>query len=176
MPPVSRPDSLSRRLCSTDDSTDLGSHWHAVSCAGLLAIKHANERDSSVTPAFGSLQKTYSYIHADTEGNAAAAVSSYRTLRNGSVVGVVGPATSAIATTVATVGGLDLLPIISHWASAPSLADKDSYPYFGRTFPSDDTRAPRMLEALRLFNFTVGVAGLEPRQQRCVRSSPKSSH
>ena len=133
-----------------------------MSCAGLLAIKHANDRDSSVVPAFASLQGSYAYISTDTEGNSVAAVSAYRTLRNGSVVGIVGPSTSSVATTVATVGGLDSLPMLSQWASAPELADKTSYPYFGRTWPSDDTRAPRVIEALRLFNFTVAVAGLEP--------------
>ena len=34
------------------------------------------------------------------------------------------------------------------------MANKDNYPYFGRTFPSDTTLAPRVIETLNLFNLT----------------------
>ena len=55
---------------------------------------------------------------------------------------------------MATVGGIDQLPTVSYWSSSPAMANKANYPYFGRTFPSDTTRAPRVIETMNLFNLT----------------------
>ena len=125
-----------------------------MNCAGLLAIKHANHRDTSVVSAFGSLTKNYSHVSTDSGSAQNETMSAYITLKTAGAVGIVGPAMSGLSVPVATVGGLDALPSMSYWSSSPTLANKEAYPYFARTFPSDDLRAPLILETLVYFNFT----------------------
>eukprot|EP00966_Prymnesium_polylepis_P119322 2757579-Prymnesium_polylepis.2 len=109
-------------------------------------------------------------------------MSAYLALRTAGVVGIVGPAMSSLSVPVATVGGLDMLPSLSYWSSSPTLADKEAYPFFARTFPSDDMRAPLILEALTHFNFTnfavIHVSIRLPHPQDRLKSAPHtlSSH
>ncbi|XP_021930539.1 metabotropic glutamate receptor 3-like isoform X2 [Zootermopsis nevadensis] len=70
------------------------------------------------------------------------------------VVAVIGAQSSSVTIQVATMLRLFRIPQISYMATSPSLSDRDRFPYFFRTVPSDVNQAHAMLEILRKFNWT----------------------
>eukprot|EP00966_Prymnesium_polylepis_P242851 5616302-Prymnesium_polylepis.1 len=128
--------------------------WHGIACAGLMAVRHANERNGSVVPAFAALRKNFSAISTDSGSNSLSSVAAYRECKAAGARAIVGPAISATNVYVATLGGLDELVNLGFWTSSPTLADKAAYPYFGRSYPSDALRAPIFVQTLCLFNFS----------------------
>ena len=119
-----------------------------------MAIKHANERDGTIVAPFTQLRKNYSAVSTNSGSSKLTSIASYRTCRDAGARAIVGPAISATNEYVALLAGLDDMPNLAYWSSSPTLSDKTTYPYFGRPYPSDKTRAPKVIETLRLFNLT----------------------
>ncbi|MEC8041088.1 MAG: hypothetical protein VX181_10330, partial [Pseudomonadota bacterium] len=46
-----------------------------------------------------------------------------------------------VSAAVASAARLDRLPQVSHWSTAPSLSNKQRYPYFARVINSDSVTA-----------------------------------
>ncbi|XP_063223733.1 metabotropic glutamate receptor 3-like [Bacillus rossius redtenbacheri] len=70
------------------------------------------------------------------------------------VVAVVGAQSSSVTVQVATMLQLFKVPQVSYMATSPALSNKERFPYFFRTVPSDINRAHAMLEILGKFNWT----------------------
>ncbi|XP_068084328.1 metabotropic glutamate receptor 3 [Anabrus simplex] len=70
------------------------------------------------------------------------------------VVAVIGAQSSSVTIQVATMLRLFRIPQVSYMSTSPSLSNKDRFPYFFRTVPSDINQAHAMLEILRQFNWT----------------------
>eukprot|EP00966_Prymnesium_polylepis_P225956 5226484-Prymnesium_polylepis.1 len=86
----------------TSGGSELSSYWQGVNCAGLLAIKHANARNTSVVPQFASLTRNFTYVSTDSATSTGPSVTAYGQCRDGGAVGIVGPAISATSVSVAT--------------------------------------------------------------------------
>ncbi|XP_076162365.1 metabotropic glutamate receptor 4 [Ptiloglossa arizonensis] len=70
------------------------------------------------------------------------------------VAAVLGPQSSSATIQVASVLALFSVPQISHMATTPFLSNKERFPRFFRTVPSDVNQARAMLEILRRFEWT----------------------
>ncbi|KAL1498902.1 hypothetical protein AB1Y20_013424 [Prymnesium parvum] len=128
--------------------------WDKVTCAGLMAIKHANERDGTIVAAFANLSKRYISISTDSESVEKGTIMGYRTCKAAGVKGIVGPARSATNIQAGYLGALDKLVSIGTWTSSPILSDTATFPYLARVFHSDTIRAARMVETIEYFNWT----------------------
>ena len=53
------------------------------------------------------------------------------------IVGIVGPQTSPVSVQIASLGRLFQVPQVSYLATSVSLSNREKYPYFFRTVPSD---------------------------------------
>ena len=82
----------------------------------------------------------------------------YRGAAAQGAVAIAGPARSEVSRTVAQLAGVDQIPLLSFWASSPTLSDTATYPYFGRTYPSDEMLAYTLLELWEEFGWrSIGV-------------------
>ncbi|XP_063988055.1 metabotropic glutamate receptor 6-like [Diachasmimorpha longicaudata] len=70
------------------------------------------------------------------------------------VVAVLAAQSSSITLQVASMLRLFTVPQISYMATTPSLSNKERYPHFYRTVPSDLNQAHAMLEILKRFGWT----------------------
>ena len=112
--------------------------WQQLTCAALLAAKHASAGDGSVVPELGALADLdLGLLVRDTNFSHHRTITAYRELRAAGVHALVGSARSATSTTVARLAAVDKLPQVSYWSSSPGLSDKDDFPFFARTYPSD---------------------------------------
>jgi hypothetical protein len=134
---------------SNSDGGWLGPYWDGVSCAAVLAVRHANTRNGSVVPDLARLTRTnINAYHRDTGSVPFSGIGSYRQLVWRGAHAVVGAARSAVSTPLAQLGAVDEMPMMSYWSSSPSLSDKSIYSHFARTFPSDNEAGTRMCAAL----------------------------
>ena len=60
---------------------------------------------------------------------------------NGQVSAVLGPTFSSVAKPTALMASAEQVPMLSYYASSAELSDNVTYPFFTRTYPSDDTAA-----------------------------------
>ena len=60
---------------------------------------------------------------------------------NGHVSAVLGPTFSSVAKPTALMASAEQVPMLSYYASSPELSNNVVYPFFTRTYPSDDTAA-----------------------------------
>ncbi|XP_051874576.1 vomeronasal type-2 receptor 1-like [Pristis pectinata] len=82
----------------------------------------------------------------------------YQCQLNSTLAAVVGASTSAISTAMATVLGIYRYPQISYFSSIPSLSDKDKFPSFFRTMPSDIFQSKVLVNLIKHFGWKwVGV-------------------
>ena len=111
-------------------------------CATLLAVHHLNDNNNSVVtdlaslfpPAAGHRIESFPYNSAY---NKVDSVKSYRAALAQGAHGIVGAARSSSSIPVAMLAGIDAMPQVSSSSSSPSLSNKDDYPFFARTYPSD---------------------------------------
>ena len=120
----------------------LGVNFFSLTCAARLAVEHVNSRDESVVPGLGQMVHNLSrieaaYFDSGFDENIAHRAYNEMNLRGG-VDAMVGAARSVSSKAIATLGKLDQIPQCSFWSSAAELSDKLLYPYFGRTYPSDE--------------------------------------
>ncbi|XP_059490999.1 metabotropic glutamate receptor 2-like [Neocloeon triangulifer] len=69
------------------------------------------------------------------------------------IVAVIGGQSSSVSIQVATLLKLFGVPQISYLSTSPALSNKEKFPYFFRTVPSDVNQAHAMLEILRHFKW-----------------------
>ncbi|NWW75456.1 TS1R1 protein, partial [Climacteris rufus] len=96
-------------------------------------------------------------------------------------VAVIGPDSTQLALTTASILGLFLVPEISYEASVETLSLKRLYPSFLRTIPSDGQQVTAILQLLQYFRWTwvvlvgsdntYGAAGLDALQKLLTESN-----
>ncbi|CAF5078501.1 unnamed protein product, partial [Rotaria sp. Silwood1] len=70
------------------------------------------------------------------------------------IVGIVGPAYSRESPIIADFGERVGIPVISYAATDPELSDRNAYPAFYRTVPSDNAAATAIVKLFIRFNWT----------------------
>lgn len=132
----------------------LGTAWQAVNAMGFAAIADFNNRDGSSVPQFsalGSCDKQILPQVSDTQSSGAVAFDTTIAFnfpqndtchpdRAQTPVAIVGPCLSATSRVMARAPGASLLNV-AHWASNVALSDASSFPYYGRSYPTDDAFA-----------------------------------
>jgi ABC-type branched-subunit amino acid transport system substrate-binding protein len=122
-----------------------------------LAIKHFNERDGRIIPQFASKSCNVSINlleYVDDQGSPAPATKRLVAVHNTQPVNVIiGPVRSTVAQPVSVTANALEIPVLSHWATSPDLANKQIYQYFSRTCPSDDSRGVLLAELVVQFGF-----------------------
>ena len=143
--------------------TSRGLEWFTGPTASLaavfpIAIKHFNERDGRIIPQFAS--RTCSNLtidlleYVDDQGSPAPATQRLVAVQNKHPIDVIiGPVRSVVAQPIAVTASALKIPVVSHWATIPDLANKQTYPYFSRTCPSDDARAVLLVDLLVNFGY-----------------------
>ena len=132
---------------TSGDGGDMGDYWRAVAAGGLLAVKHFNERNSTIISEFGNLSGCdvqFEPVLLDTGSLGATAVEQYlRKFQEADVDFdlIVGAARSACSEPIAMLAGVEGIPQVSYWSTSPTLEDRSSYPYFLRSIPSDSATA-----------------------------------
>ncbi|XP_037631973.1 extracellular calcium-sensing receptor-like [Sebastes umbrosus] len=70
------------------------------------------------------------------------------------VLGILGDSTSTRSIAISTVLGLYRLPMVSYFATCSCLSDRQKFPSFFRTIPSDAFQVRAMIQILRRFGWT----------------------
>eukprot|EP00966_Prymnesium_polylepis_P313292 7239093-Prymnesium_polylepis.1 len=89
----------------------------------------------------------------DTTSVEAGGIRAYRSAINASADAIVGAARSAVSTPVSLLGAVDKMPQISYWSSSPTLADKNIYTHFARTYPSDAESGKFLMQSISHFGW-----------------------
>ncbi|XP_076002356.1 extracellular calcium-sensing receptor-like [Genypterus blacodes] len=77
---------------------------------------------------------------------------------NPPVLGIVGDATSTNSIAISSIFGLYRVPMVSYFATCSCLSDRQRFPSFFRTIPSDDFQVRAMIQILKRFGWTwVGL-------------------
>ena len=123
-------------------------------CASLLAVQHLNSQTNTIVPNLGSLfppsaGHTVASLPYDSGSNKADSIKSYRLARAAGAHAIVGAARSACSIPIAMLGGIDAMPQVSSSSSSHTLSNKEDYPFFARTYPSDN--AITEVELLRAY-------------------------
>lgn len=111
--------------------------WLTVGLSGLIAVDMFNERNGSIIPELGQLGDCDVFFDDtmfDTASTSVGAMTAYLAQPQDIIVGAPRTASSE---PVALVGGIQQVPQMSFWSTAPSFDDKFYNPYFMRTIPSD---------------------------------------
>ncbi|CAF1415346.1 unnamed protein product [Adineta ricciae] len=106
-----------------------------------------------------SMQSQYlGWESGQTGGNIMNALSDTCQCASSSILlGIVGPTLSSEAQQIANFGERIGLPVISYSATDPQLSDRNSYPTFYRTVPSDNEAAVALVKLFLKFNWTSCV-------------------
>ena len=113
-----------------------GGHQEAAN----LAVEEMND-------AGGPLDREVTVVNRDTEGNPSRAAQKFRTMINEEgIVGLVGPYSSGIGTTLAPVARDNRVTEVSNGNTSPALAtagvnEENGVKYYGRTSPNDVQQA-----------------------------------
>ncbi|CAF1268664.1 unnamed protein product [Rotaria magnacalcarata] len=89
---------------------------------------------------------------AGTEINAIAAAC--KAISTSNIVGIVGPGYSSEAPIIAGIGARIGIPVISQSATDPTLSNRNAYPAFYRTVPSDNAAALAIAQLFLTYNWT----------------------
>jgi len=109
--------------------------------------KAANLAVEEMNAAGGPLDREVNVINRDTEGNPSRAAQKFRTMINEEgIVGLVGPYSSGIGTTLAPVARDNRVMEVSNGNTSPALAtagvnEENDVKYYGRTSPNDVQQA-----------------------------------
>ncbi|CAF2490424.1 unnamed protein product [Rotaria sp. Silwood2] len=94
-----------------------------------------------------------------TDGKAINAVSSTcHAISTSNIVGIVGPVLSRESPIIASFGERVGIPVISFGATDPDLSDRNAYPVFYRTVPSDYAAASAIVQLFIRFNWTSSTS------------------
>ncbi len=69
------------------------------------------------------------------------------------IVGVIGPQTSAVSLEIASLGRLFDIPLVSYLSTSVTLCQRDKFPNFYRTVPSDKHQAMAIVELMKKFHW-----------------------
>ena len=117
--------------------------WQAIAATALVAVDDFNSRNGRYVPAFANLpngcNKRLVPTVYDTGSTPKGAVNDlFQMLSDGAPDAIVGPARSVVSMPTAIIAGVGYnIPQISYWSTSKKLSDKDDYPFFMRTIPSD---------------------------------------
>ncbi|KAK3601711.1 hypothetical protein CHS0354_016070 [Potamilus streckersoni] len=75
-------------------------------------------------------------------------------INSDTVVAIIGALSSSVSLIVADQATMLGIPMISYAASVSDLDDRDRYPYFMRTVPSDTVQVDTLVKLLQIFGFT----------------------
>ncbi|CAF0965076.1 unnamed protein product [Rotaria sordida] len=146
---------ISRTLClfqdpeNTSETTDLSVHSRAMFKAAVLLSQQYN---ITIEGQFIGWQA------AQTGGNVTEALSeTCQSVSTSNIIGIVGPAFSREAHIVAGFAERIGIPVISYAATDPDLSDRNAYPSFYRTVPSDNTAALAIVKLFIRFNWTSSI-------------------
>ncbi|XP_041796863.1 extracellular calcium-sensing receptor-like [Chelmon rostratus] len=70
------------------------------------------------------------------------------------VLGIVGDSSSTRSIAISTVFGLYGVPVVSYFATCSCLSDRQKFPFFFRTIPSDSFQVRAMIQILNRFGWT----------------------
>ncbi|CAF1381720.1 unnamed protein product [Adineta steineri] len=131
---------------NTSEPTTLSVHSRAMFKAAIMLSRQYNI----------TIQGQYiGWNAAQTDGNVMDAFSSTcLAVSTSNVMGIVGPAFSREAHTIADFANRVGIPVISYSATDPDLSDRNAYPAFYRTVPSDNAAAVAIAELFSRFNWT----------------------
>ncbi len=157
-----------------DDETDTGSgdttDGEAIQFGTLFPVtgpnsaygggqqEAANLARDEINSAGGPLDREIEITNRDTEGSPDRAAQKFRTMINEQgIVGLIGPYSSGIGTTLAPIARDNRVMEISNGNTSPALADAginedDGNKYYGRTAPNDNQQGQVMA---RIMNQTV---------------------
>ncbi|KAK7015134.1 hypothetical protein SK128_026155 [Halocaridina rubra] len=124
---------------------------------GVLALDSCNSPSLALKQTLGFIKGFLAgqnqYHHAEfTCGDGTSPA--YKGGQFDKVVGVIGGQRSSVSVQMASVLRVIEMPQISYLSTSVSLSNKDRYPYFLRTVPSDSTQAEAILEILRHFGWS----------------------
>ena len=71
------------------------------------------------------------------------------------VVAIIGPGRSDVSVETARMGKVAELPQLSYWSSSSELDDTKTYPYFGRTIPTDEALTAAACSLWASFNYSI---------------------
>ncbi|CAB9523211.1 Metabotropic glutamate receptor-like protein E [Seminavis robusta] len=136
--------------------------------AGLLALLHFNQRDTSIVPDLGRLRNTCNVQLTMSFGNTqfspieACRVLAHEvdpidrphSLEQPHPISLVGATRSAVTGPLSTLASVFELPVVSYGSTSSQLNSRASYPYFGRTVPTNQGDA---IAAAQYFRQVLGV-------------------
>lgn len=127
-----------------------------VSLNFLLAAKHVNERRSDILPvlALPNCPVNVSVVAYVDDGGFAGRTMYAMNQYNAEVEAVVGLSWSYVVAHAGFLSTAFSLPLVSGWASSPSLSDKIDYPFFARTIPDDGVIAVKILTLLHQWGYS----------------------
>lgn len=153
---------LTSMLPSTNDGKSLQPDFGLYTeAAGLLAILDFNNRNGSIVPNLTTrLQDCNVRLTMEFQDTQFSPIEASRVLtqevllREHSLtspqpISMIGATRSAVSAPLAVLGGIHELPLISYGSTSSQLDDKDSYPYFGRTVPTNEGDAVAAVSYLR---------------------------
>ena len=153
---------LTSMLPSTNDGTNLQPDFGLYTeGAGLLAMIDFNNRDESIVPNLKARLKDcdvrLTMEFQDTQFSPIEAsrvltqdiLTREHSLTNPRPISMIGATRSAVTAPLAVLGGIHELPLVSYGSTSSQLDDKDSYPYFGRTVPTNEGDAVATVSYLR---------------------------
>ena len=70
------------------------------------------------------------------------------------IVGVLGPQTSAVSLEIASMGRLLNVPLVSYLSTSVTLCQRETFPNFFRTVPSDKHQAQAIVKLLKRFEWS----------------------
>mmetsp|Transcript_27157 Transcript_27157/g.67229 ORF Transcript_27157/g.67229 Transcript_27157/m.67229 type:complete len:877 (-) Transcript_27157:365-2995(-) len=139
---------------------DLGVDFKRIACGARLAASHIGSHDESVVDGLASLVDgvQINITVFDSRMSQPTSIRAYRQHREAGAHAIVGAALSSVSTVLATLSSIDRVPMCSYWSSSPSLTNKQTYPLFARSYPSDAATTQALPVVLKQFGWsTVGV-------------------
>lgn len=119
---------------------ELGEPWMGVAAAGVMAVHHINQRNSSLVPDAASLLPSNFRLSADIRDSMSSPSVSIGHSLSWTGQGrniVVGSYSSAVTGPVSLAVSVSNTPVLSWGSTSSSLADKSTYPTLSRVVPSD---------------------------------------
>ena len=132
--------------------------WQQVTCAARLAALQLNGtlahgfQPAPVKSAIAAGLHVDVPVVYDNKWTRRETIRGYRQAQV-HVDAIVGTALSSNAQIVSLLGGVDHLPNVAVWSSAPELSDKSIYPLYARTYPSDAATCRVTVAVVRAFGW-----------------------
>ncbi|CAF2638112.1 unnamed protein product [Rotaria sp. Silwood2] len=140
---------LFQDIANTSKPTELSVHSRAMFKAAVVLSQQYNIKIDEQYIGWKATQ---------TGGNRIGALSSTCLIMSTSnIVGIIGPTYSREAHIIAEFAKSVRIPVISYGATNPDLSDRNSYPAFYRTVPSDTAAASSIVQLFVRFNWTSSI-------------------